>query len=235
MFLPVRGAFVIGYVVLGAIFTFISIPYFVLILQRVGFTLLESYAISISAALLSLAFSPLNLVVKEINKPVQTYTVDQVEYFGIPFYIPRLTFTTQNTEVALNLGGAILPTLISVILMIKLTPVQLFLLLIDVMVVSLIISKIAKVHPGVGIVTPAFIPPIIAFGLSALLFLRYEYVIPVASYIAGVLGSLIGADLLNMGKVIRYSPPFVSIGGMGTFDGIYVTGILAVFLAVLIL
>lgn len=45
---------------------------------------------------------------------------------------------------------------------------------------------------------------------------------------------LIGADLLNLGAVRGLGAPVASIGGAGTFDGIFVTGILAVLLASLV-
>ena len=51
------------------------------------------------------------------------------------------------------------------------------------------------------------------------------------AYIAGSLGTLIGADLLNLGKISGLGTPVASIGGAGTFDGIFLTGILAVLLA----
>ena len=51
------------------------------------------------------------------------------------------------------------------------------------------------------------------------------------AYIAGGLGTLIGADLTNLDKVRGLGAPVASIGGAGTFDGIFLTGILAVLLA----
>jgi hypothetical protein len=45
------------------------------------------------------------------------------------------------------------------------------------------------------------------------------------------LGALVGADLLNLNRVQGLSDPVVSIGGAGTFDGVFLTGILAVLLA----
>jgi uncharacterized membrane protein len=42
---------------------------------------------------------------------------------------------------------------------------------------------------------------------------------------------LIGADLLNLRKLQGLGAPIVSIGGAGTFDGIFVTGLMAVLLA----
>ncbi|MGH8630223.1 MAG: DUF1614 domain-containing protein [Burkholderiales bacterium] len=42
---------------------------------------------------------------------------------------------------------------------------------------------------------------------------------------------LIGADLLRLKDIRRLGAPIASIGGAGSFDGIFVTGILAVLLA----
>jgi uncharacterized membrane protein len=44
-------------------------------------------------------------------------------------------------------------------------------------------------------------------------------------------GTLVGADLLNLGRLRGVGAPVASIGGAGTFDGIFVTGIVAVLLA----
>jgi uncharacterized membrane protein len=65
---------------------------------------------------------------------------------------------------------------------------------------------------------------ILAFVLSR------EYAPPLA-YIGGSMGTLIGADLLNLDKITGLGAPVASIGGAGTFDGIFLTGILAVLLA----
>ena len=50
---------------------------------------------------------------------------------------------------------------------------------------------------------------------------------PVA-YISGVMGTLLGADLLHIGDLPAVG--ILSIGGAGVFDGIFLTGILAAFL-----
>ena len=41
----------------------------------------------------------------------------------------------------------------------------------------------------------------------------------------------IGADLMNLDKIKKLGAPVASIGGAGTFDGIFSTGVLAVLLA----
>jgi uncharacterized membrane protein len=50
------------------------------------------------------------------------------------------------------------------------------------------------------------------------------------AYISGSLGVLVGADLLRLRDIPKLGVPVVSIGGAGTFDGIFITGLVAVLL-----
>jgi uncharacterized membrane protein len=87
---------------------------------------------------------------------------------------------------------------------------------------------IARPVPGLGIAEPIFVPPLITALVAIVLSRRYAA--PLA-YISGSLGTLIGADLLNLNKVQGLGAPIASIGGAGTFDGIFVTGLLALLYA----
>jgi uncharacterized membrane protein len=80
----------------------------------------------------------------------------------------------------------------------------------------------------VGIAVPTFIPPLVAAGVALLL--NREKAAPLA-FVSGTLGTLIGADLLNLGRIADLGAPVASIGGAGTFDGVFLTGIIAVLLA----
>ena len=71
-------------------------------------------------------------------------------------------------------------------------------------------------------------PPILS-ALTALLLAPAQA--PMVAYISGTFGVLIGADLLNLRNLTALRTPVVSIGGAGTFDGIFLTGIIAVLLA----
>ena len=51
------------------------------------------------------------------------------------------------------------------------------------------------------------------------------------AYISGVLGVLIGADMLRLNTIAALGTPVAAIGGAGTFDGIFLTGIIAALLA----
>jgi uncharacterized membrane protein len=78
-----------------------------------------------------------------------------------------------------------------------------------------------------------FIPPVVAAVAAwvlAALFGGYGHVDAIA-YVGGVLGTLVGADIANLGKLRDLGAPVASIGGAGTFDGVFLTGIVAVLLA----
>jgi uncharacterized membrane protein len=128
-----------------------------------------------------------------------------------------------RTIVAVNVGGALIPTLLS--LLMKKTYGR---SLAAVAIVTAIMYWLAQPIRGVGIAVPVFVPPVVAAG-TALLLSRQSA--PALAYISGSLGTLIGADLLNLGRVQGLGAPVASIGGAGTFDGIFLTGILAVLLA----
>jgi uncharacterized membrane protein len=120
----------------------------------------------------------------------------------------------------------VIPTLMSVYLLIKR---ELWVKgLIATAVVALVIHWMADPVPGLGIAVPVFMPALVTAAVALLLSRKDA---PPLAYIAGGLGTLIGADLTNLDKVRGLGAPVASIGGAGTFDGIFLTGILAVLLA----
>jgi uncharacterized membrane protein len=134
---------------------------------------------------------------------------------------------TGKTIVAVNVGGALIPVSFSAYLI---TTNQLP--LVQVIPAIAIVTACCRIFshpiPGLGIGIPVFIAPITA-ALTALL-LAPENSAPMA-YICGTLGVLIGADLLRLQDIRKLGTPVASIGGAGTFDGIFFTGIVAVLLA----
>src|SRR6202035_3425269 len=148
-----------------------------------------------------------------------------VDFFGMRYTVPLVT-SWPGTVLAVNVGGAVIPTLMSAYLVLR---YQLWLrAALVTVVVAAVMHSMATPVPGIGIAVPVFAPvvttAIIAFILSR------EYAAPLA-YIGGSMGTLIGADLLNLDKINGLGAPVASIGGAGTFDGIFLTGILAVLLA----
>jgi len=49
--------------------------------------------------------------------------------------------------------------------------------------------------------------------------------------VSGTLGTLIGADRMNMKKIAGLGAPVASICGTGTLDGVFLTGVIAALLA----
>lgn len=154
-----------------------------------------------------------------------TYEPLLVRVYGTLYVIPR-PVRTGTKIVTVNVGGAVIPTLLSIYLIVSNT--LLWQTAVAVAIVGTITHVFARVVPGIGIVVPTFIPPMAA-ALTAWV-LNVEAVAALA-YGAGTLGTLIGADLLNLHHVRQFDAPVLSIGGAGTFDGIFVTGIVAVLLA----
>ena len=131
-----------------------------------------------------------------------------------------------GTVLAINVGGAVIPTLMSTYLVLR---YQLWLkATLATAIIAFVIHSMATPVPGVGIAVPVFLP-VVTTAILAFILSR-EYAAPLA-YIGGSMGTLIGADLLNLDKISGLGAPVASIGGAGTFDGIFLTGILAVLLA----
>jgi uncharacterized membrane protein len=184
--------------------------------------------ISSRAALLllfgSLIGSYVNIPVAELAEQ-QIMSGREITYFGIHYVVP-VVVDWPGTVLAVNVGGAVIPTWMSVYLLIKR---DLWVKgLIATAVVALVIHWMAAPIPGLGIAVPVFVPVLVT-AVVALLLSREDA--PPLAYIAGSLGTLIGADLTNLDKVRGLGAPVASIGGAGTFDGIFLTGILAVLLA----
>lgn len=131
---------------------------------------------------------------------------------------------------ALNVGGALIPTAVSIYLiaMRRLLLPAFF----CTATVAVAVYFLSRTVPGLGIVVPVYVAPVSA-AVAALVASRVQAA-PLA-YIGGSLGTLFGGDLLRLPQLLSLGSPLVSIGGAGTFDGIFISGILALLLACLAL
>ena len=173
----------------------------------------------------SLIGSYFNIPITILPGPPSAMSGQIVEFYGMRYVVPFVV-SSPGTVLAVNVGGAVIPTVMSAYLVIR---YNLWLkAAIATAVVAAIIHAMATPVPGVGIAVPVF-APVVVTAIIALILSR-EHAAPLA-YIAGSMGTLIGADLLNLDKISGLGAPVASIGGAGTFDGIFLTGILAVLLA----
>jgi len=145
-------------------------------------------------------------------------------FLGLLFGRP-LPFTGK-TIVAINVGGAIIPVSFSIYL-INTNQLPLIHVILAIATVTAVCRIFSRPIPRLGIGIPIFIAPITA-ALTALS-LAPENSAPMA-YICGTLGVLTGADLMRLQDIRKLGAPVASIGGAGTFDGIFLTGIVAVLL-----
>jgi uncharacterized membrane protein len=132
----------------------------------------------------------------------------------------------RPTLLAVNVGGALMPAALSIWLLVhhgllgKGT--------VAVAAVAILTNLLARPVRGLGIAVPILAPPLAAAAVALVL---DERAAAALAYAAGTLGTLVGADLLNLGKVRALGAPVVSIGGAGTFDGVFLSGVIAVLIA----
>ncbi len=174
----------------------------------------------------------LSLLGSSVNLPVKRWQTEiseirEINFFGIRYRIPF--HGKRETVLAINFGGAIIPICVSAYEFLRLSSnVQLLIKAVTAIIILALICKfLSRPVKGLGIAIPAFIPPLFS-ALVALIIARENPV--VVAYLAGTLGTLIGADLLNLHKIKELGAPVASIGGAGTFDGIFLSGIIAVLL-----
>ena len=189
---------------------------------------LEKLGLSPNSAALLLAST---LFGSMINLPLFKITSDENESIN-NLKGPRLLFTsmqpfTGTTIIAINVGGALIPIFFSLYLIFfhQLNPLQ---FIPAIMVVSYISYIFSRPIQGLGVGIPVFIAPVTA-ALVALIIAPTQSA-PLA-YVCGTLGVLIGADLFRLKDIKQMAVPVAAIGGAGTFDGIFFTGIIAVLLA----
>ena len=128
----------------------------------------------------------------------------------------------------MNVGGGLIPIMFSIYL-VHHNPLQWWQLLTGICCIAAISYFVSRPIHGIGIGMPVFIAPIAAAVIATLL--ASDNSAASLAYISGTLGVLLGADILRLKNIKAMGIPMASIGGAGTFDGIFLTGIIAVLLA----
>jgi uncharacterized membrane protein len=179
-----------------------------------------------SLLLFSLLGSYINIPVYQLP-PEEIRSGGIVFFYGVPHIVPMLT-KEPGTVIAVNLGGAVIPTILAIYLIFK---NRLFFPgLAGSALAAYIFHYFAHPVPGLGITMPVVVPALVALCIGLIFSWNHA---PALAYIVGTLGTLIGADIANLGKIAGLGAPIASIGGAGTFDGVFLIGILAVLMAAL--
>ncbi|MFO7861716.1 MAG: DUF1614 domain-containing protein [Desulfosalsimonas sp.] len=172
----------------------------------------------------------INIPVRRIERN-QPFDASSCRFFGLQRFFADQTCRQQHTVLAVNVGGCVIPCAIAAYELFRIAghgPGVLGLALTAVGINVFICYHTARPVANVGIAMPALVPAIAAAACALLL---YRELAPPIAFCAGVLGPLIGADLLHLKEIEKLNTGVASIGGAGTFDGIVLSGLLATLLA----
>jgi uncharacterized membrane protein len=144
---------------------------------------------------------------------------------------PALRRIRRETIIAVNVEGCVIPAGLAVYEIRQLFAAGVLATIAVALAVTINIVVcyfLAKPEPNVGIVMPALVPAVVA---AASAYIFFPQLAPPIAFAAGVLGPIVGADLLHLKEFTKTTTGVASIGGAGTFDGIILSGILAVYLS----
>lgn len=204
-------------IVLLIVIVMIQIEVFTLVLTRLGLSATSASILLVTTFMGSI----LNLPFARIESNFHYDETNPLHQARLPY-----RFSDGSTLIAVNVGGGLIPILFSVYL-ITTTTLSLLVILFSVSIISTISYLFSRPIANMGIGMPLFIAPVSA-AITAMLLSQESA--PALAYISGSLGVLIGADVLRIKDIRQLNTPIAAIGGAGTFDGIFMTGIIAVLL-----
>lgn len=150
-------------------------------------------------------------------------------------------FPWNGYWVGISIGGALVPIIICYVLL-RSKRVHVAEGAIGIIIVSTVTYFVTRAEEGVGIVSdfPLALAPALAGGLYAFttFWIDIKKAAPLA-YFSGVLGTLIGADVFHLGDILSFPAPsgetvVLSIGGANIFDMVYISGIVAVIVDIVV-
>lgn len=187
---------------------------------KLGLDASSAYLLLVTSLMGSLINLPLFRIRSDLQPPAEI--PERPVFPGFPLWNFH-----DRTLVTLNVGGGLIPLAFSIYLFrhSELDLITVGQAIFFVAIISYIFSRPIK---GLGIGMPMLVAPLSAALIAVILDQKLSA--PLA-YISGTLGVLIGADLLRLKDIRSMGAQLASIGGAGTFDGIFITGIVAVLLA----
>ena len=220
-FFPYPPVYLLAFVaMLGLLMVFLRWGLIRYVYERLGLSRRAALLV-LFAALLG---SSINLPVAQL--PAQRIVERNiVDFFGMRYVVPQVV-ERGSTVIAINVGGAIIPALLALRLLLQHGVSRRLLLAMG--LVAVLMYSLAQPVPGVGIAIPPLLPSV---ATAVIAYLVDRRAAPRTAFIAGTLGTLLGADVCHLGAVRDLGAPLVSIGGAGTFDGVFMIGVVAVVLA----
>jgi uncharacterized membrane protein len=172
----------------------------------------------------------INIPVKRISR-TEVLESHAFGMFGFERMFPGRVRRTPYTVIAVNFGGCVVPVGIAAYELVRISRYGAADFALTLAAIGINVAAcyyMARPIPRVGIAMPALLPGLLA-ALCGIVF--HQELAPMIAFCAGVLGPLIGADLMHLKDIRSISTGVASIGGAGTFDGIVISGLLATLLA----
>jgi len=193
-------------------------------------------AIALAALVLLVLFG---LAVHRFRKAgftiVEAAVILVVAALGLDWNLPLLP-VGGGVVIGINVAGAVVPIVVSARILAQ-KRVRFLRALVVVAAVAALCWRLSLVVPGEGIVLTNVIWPVLLATVlgTAIVFARRTEAAPMA-YVGGTLGALVGLDALRLPELVARTegPAFYSIGGAGVSDAIFLMGLGAVLLDILL-
>jgi uncharacterized membrane protein len=196
---------------------------------RLGF----SWIAALAVVLLMLFGSFVNIPLYRIKRDVI-----HVDNTALPFAASGNPFASPpvwQTVISLNLGGALIPAAVSAYLLYRATAVEGMAIIQPVVAGIILVAIVAwlatRSIPGYGLRAPLFIPGLVALLCGLLLTGGPGLLAGVIAFVAGTVGTLLGAGIAQLPRIRDMEIPEVSIGGPGMFGAIFLACILSALIA----
>lgn len=194
--------------------------------KTLGLSVLESVALYLTILIASVINIPL-YEFKSRRDSEQKYA----SYLGVKYPLP--IWHGHNTVVSVNLGGCIIATIASVYFAMALSS-QWVMILLSIVAVSLGTFLLSRPSRSIGYYVPIYVPALLSLAVALIALYIYGgglYNCARLSFIAATIGTIAGTSLINIPRLYKLGTSFISIGGFGSFDGIFVSGVLATIVA----
>ncbi|MEM0453609.1 MAG: DUF1614 domain-containing protein [Sulfolobales archaeon] len=206
--------------------TLLTTSYIILFLN-VGLNTYESVLLAFLITLSSNLLGGLNLRVGNIVLSDELRKASVIKLRG-NYLVQSLRFKPfKNITVELNLGGALVPLIVSILILTYIVSYYgvIPLLITSLLITSatLIINRVSIVIKGLGLAVPVLIVSVIVSLLSLImdiitglckgLSIHYSYLVAYTSV-------LLGVDLMNINKVSLYDARKLIIGGLKLYDAL---------------
>lgn len=208
----------------------------------------EDASVTVALVLLAMVLLLIYLYIASIGKALRVAGLSEREaglVVGMTVLLGWLTiplFPYNGWWVGISLGGGVIPIILC-LYFVWTRRAGVAESSIGIILVAYITYFITRPEEGVGIVAdvPLAFAPAVAAGLYSLsvFWIDIRDAAPLA-YVSGVLGSIIGADVFHLGEMLSFDAPeggtaLLSVGGGNIFDMVYLSGIVAIFVAIVVL